>query len=120
MCLSENKCSSNLDKYFAFALMFLYCSFTDKDCRTSSTDRGYSGTLNITLSGSTCHMWSDRSQLPSGGPLPDYNTELMNFCRTPIDDSERMPWCYTTNPIKRWEICDVPLCGEYNIKKKRI
>ncbi|CAG2232459.1 PLG [Mytilus edulis] len=80
------------------------------DCRPSTKDKGYSGTVNITHSGLICHMWSDRSALPSGG-LPDYNDELMNFCRTPDKDSETRPWCYTTSPGKRWEYCDVPLCG---------
>ena len=23
---------------------------------------------------------------------------------------EKKPWCYTTNPKKRWELCDIPMC----------
>ena len=29
------------------------------------------------------------------------------------------PWCYTTDPDKRWEYCDVKLCprdGKYDLK----
>lgn len=22
------------------------------------------------------------------------------------------PWCYTTDPGKRWEYCDIPMCDE--------
>ena len=33
-----------------------------------------------------------------------------NYCRNP--DGERMPWCYTTDPEKRWEDCPVPRCDE--------
>ena len=33
------------------------------------------------------------------------------LCRNPDGDSG--PWCYTTDPDKRWEYCDVPVC-EYN------
>lgn len=35
-----------------------------------------------------------------------------NYCRN--IDGERRPWCYTTDPNRRWEICDVPDCGEIN------
>uniref|UniRef100_A0A663MQJ5 Plasminogen n=1 Tax=Athene cunicularia TaxID=194338 RepID=A0A663MQJ5_ATHCN len=33
---------------------------------------------------------------------------LMNYCRNP--DGEPRPWCFTTNPTKRWEYCDIPRC----------
>lgn len=33
-----------------------------------------------------------------------------NYCRN--IDGERRPWCYTTDPNRRWEICDVPDCGK--------
>lgn len=32
-----------------------------------------------------------------------------NYCRNP--NNELMPWCYTTDPGKRWEYCNVPRCG---------
>ena len=35
-----------------------------------------------------------------------------NFCRNP--DKEKRPWCYTTDPKKRWEYCSVPKCGGSN------
>lgn len=33
-----------------------------------------------------------------------------NYCRNP-DLDEGGPWCYTTDPRKRWEYCDIPLCS---------
>ena len=38
-----------------------------------------------------------------------------NYCRNP-DNESNGPWCYTTDPDKRWEFCDVKLCsGESHI-----
>ena len=34
-----------------------------------------------------------------------------NYCRNP--DGEPAVWCYTTDPQKRWEYCDVPKCDYY-------
>ena len=33
-----------------------------------------------------------------------------NYCRNP-DGVPGGPWCYTIDKNKRWEYCDVPLCG---------
>merc|ERR1712179_482006 len=38
-----------------------------------------------------------------------------NYCRNP-DNEDEGPWCYTTDPNKRWEFCDVPLCGSVDCK----
>ena len=36
-----------------------------------------------------------------------------NYCRNPSKPgcTERVPWCYTMDPKRRWEECDVPLCS---------
>ena len=36
-----------------------------------------------------------------------------NYCRNP-DDEPGGPWCYTTDPAKRWEYCDVMNCTDRN------
>ncbi len=37
----------------------------------------------------------------------------VNYCRNP-DNKPHGPWCYTTDPNKRWEFCGVPKCmGKY-------
>ena len=33
-----------------------------------------------------------------------------NYCRNP-DNEPNGPWCYTIDPDKRWEYCDVKLCS---------
>ncbi len=34
-----------------------------------------------------------------------------NFCRNPDNEPDGV-WCYTTDPIQRWDSCDVPFCGK--------
>jgi hypothetical protein len=35
----------------------------------------------------------------------------MNYCRNP--DGEPRPWCFTTDPNRRWELCDIPRCRKH-------
>ena len=61
----------------------------------------YRGTRNRTRTGRTCQQWS--AQTPhahdqSGDELVE------NYCRNP-DGEPKGPWCYTTDPKKRWEYC---------------
>ncbi|VDH97333.1 Hypothetical predicted protein [Mytilus galloprovincialis] len=37
--------------------------------------------------------------------------EHENYCRNPDREPEG-PWCYTMDPRKRFEYCDVPFCGQ--------
>lgn len=36
-----------------------------------------------------------------------------NYCRNPRGE-EGGPWCFTTSPETRHEVCDIPLCSEGN------
>ncbi|XP_078603922.1 uncharacterized protein LOC144877752 [Branchiostoma floridae x Branchiostoma japonicum] len=40
---------------------------------------------------------------------PDAGLEE-NFCRNP--DNKERPWCYTTDPIRRWDYCNVMECAD--------
>ena len=88
-------------------------------------EAGYDGTVNTTVSGKTCHTWSEIAEVGpnkfdrmntkwkatyNGASLPNHN-----FCRNP-DSSERA-WCYikdaTTTQVQAgeiaatWEYCNV-------------
>ncbi|XP_019630377.1 PREDICTED: plasminogen-like, partial [Branchiostoma belcheri] len=71
----------------------------------------YRGTASITVTGKTCQRWD--SQTPHGhGFTPDNHPSAgleHNYCRNP-DRGWTWLWCYTTDPITRWENCDVPAC----------
>jgi len=75
------------------------------DCLTSIDGASYIGYKNRTKSGRTCQRWGAQSPHAHcvGRGLEG------NYCRNP--DGEPTVWCYTTDPGKRWELCDVDLCA---------
>jgi len=74
------------------------------DCLASVDGVAYIGKKNTTKSGRTCQRWGAQSPHRHcvGRGLAG------NYCRNP--DGEPTTWCYTTDPDKRWELCDVELC----------
>ncbi|CAH1250958.1 LPA [Branchiostoma lanceolatum] len=60
-----------------------------------------------------CQRWD--SQTPHGHTRTPANypssglEHAQNYCRNP-DNATRI-WCFTMDPMKRWEWCDVPVCG---------
>ena len=51
--------------------------------------------------------WYSLFRYPNRG-LGDHN-----YCRNPAEYYDRV-WCYTTSGT-RWDYCNVPICGEFNI-----
>ena len=78
--------------------------------------RWYNGTVNMTKSGKPCQHWA-LNYPKIHKRHPDVYEELRdseNYCRNPGAE-EVSPWCYivSDNPKERWELCDIPACGEY-------
>ncbi|XP_014833442.1 PREDICTED: plasminogen-like isoform X3 [Poecilia mexicana] len=66
----------------------------------------YRGNVSWTRMGFTCQRWD--SQTPH---KPNYGGQTVdeNYCRNPRNDL--LPWCYTTDPAKRWDYCAIPRCS---------
>ncbi|XP_077864886.1 plasminogen-like [Saccoglossus kowalevskii] len=83
-----------------------YCDFAECYARTDASD--YRGTVSTTTNGRTCQKWNSQSpHSHSNTPeaRPDSGLGNHNYCRN--SDGEVGAWCYTTDPGKRWELCDV-------------
>ncbi|XP_023379214.1 plasminogen [Pteropus vampyrus] len=90
---------------------FDYCSIPEceDECMHCSGEN-YEGKTSRTMSGQECQAWSSQTPhahgyIPSKFPNKDLT---MNYCRNP--DGEPRPWCFTMDPNKRWEFCDIPRC----------
>jgi hypothetical protein len=81
-----------------------------KQCLTEAKGSYYNGHKNTTKSGLTCQAWG--SNTPHKHRFGNFDDSLNN-CRNP--DGSGKPWCYTMDPKKRWEYCDIPMCCKYNL-----
>ena len=69
--------------------------------------------MSQTKRGVVCQRW-DLQEPHSHGITPDTHRDSglnMNYCRNPDGEPEG-PWCYTSSAAKRWDYCDIPLCGK--------
>uniref|UniRef100_A0A8C0J9T8 Kringle domain-containing protein n=1 Tax=Chelonoidis abingdonii TaxID=106734 RepID=A0A8C0J9T8_CHEAB len=93
-------------------IRFDYCNIQEcEECMYCSGEN-YQGKISQTESGIECQHW-DAQQPHSHGYIPSNFPEKnlrMNYCRNP--DGEPRPWCFTTNPTKRWEFCNIPRCSK--------
>lgn len=93
-------------------LRFDYCSIheCEEECMHCSGEN-YEGRISKTMSGLECQPWNSQSPHSHGyipSKLPSKNLK-MNYCRNP--DGEPRPWCFTKDPNKRWEFCNIPRCS---------
>ncbi|XP_077862658.1 uncharacterized protein LOC144344653 [Saccoglossus kowalevskii] len=73
---------------------------------TSGTD--YRGWTNTTINGKVCQNWSEQiphqhSYTPNN--YSNHGIGTHNYCRNPSESSAT--WCYTTDPMVRWDWCDI-------------
>ncbi|XP_029352647.1 plasminogen [Echeneis naucrates] len=86
-----------------------------KDCKVGNGVT-YRGPTSITILGVTCQAWSAQtphqhnSFTPQSHPTKDLEG---NACRNP-DNDVNGPWCYTTDPNKKWDYCQIPDCAGQN------
>ena len=69
------------------------------------------GTISATHSGRTCQPWNHQWPHQHGFTTDQYGASgigIHNFCRNP--NNAARPWCYTSDPWRRAEYCDVPDC----------
>jgi hypothetical protein len=78
-----------------------------------STAKGadYRGKKSTTVSGKTCQAWAVSAHKEKEESFRGETLEgAQNFCRNP-DPLWTSTWCYTTDPSKNWEVCDIlPTC----------
>ncbi|KAM6964910.1 plasminogen-like [Aplochiton taeniatus] len=71
----------------------------------------YRGKISTAEGGFTCQRWDAQKPHNHGyspSALPEKYLEE-NYCRNP--DGDPKPWCFTTNPTKRWAFCAIPRCA---------
>ncbi|XP_009703613.1 PREDICTED: plasminogen-like [Cariama cristata] len=87
-------------------------TLTTSDC-INGNGKDYRGTVAKTGRGRTCQEWS--SQKPHSHkyftPVTHPTAGLdKNYCRNPDGDVNGV-WCFTTDPEKKWEYCEIPRCS---------
>ena len=88
-------------------LISFICHF-NLECYTKAKAQDYRGDVQVTVSGKACQAWTSQSPHKHNRTPQNYKTSGLgshNYCRNP--DGEPGAWCYTTDPNKRWEFCDV-------------
>ncbi|XP_045153502.1 hepatocyte growth factor-like protein isoform X6 [Echinops telfairi] len=88
--------------------------FQKKDyVRNCIMDNGarYRGTVATTTDGLPCQHWRHKFPVDHKYTPTLRNGLEENFCRNPEGDA-RGPWCYTTDPVRRFQSCGIKSCRE--------
>ena len=85
------------------------CAHGHTECYEVASGSDYRGKVNVTVSGLSCQRWS--AQYPNQhffthARYPAAGLGGHSSCRNP-GGMHTEPWCYTTDPLVRWERCDV-------------
>ena len=101
------------ERYFIPILVsynYFQCVLPCIECRTTPQGREYAGRISRTWTGKICQRWD--SQIPHRHAYEEVG-ESANYCRNPDVGALAAPWCFTLDPLTRWQYCDVPRCGMY-------
>jgi len=87
------------------------------ECNPTPDGRQYIGRISITETGKACQAWDSQSPhqhtYDKDAMYPDGSVkEASNYCRQPDPNSNDGLWCFTTDPNKERERCNVPFCGQ--------
>ncbi|XP_020492698.1 plasminogen [Labrus bergylta] len=83
-----------------------------EDCKIGNGGT-YRGPTSITILGVTCMAWSSQNPHTHNSFTPQSHPDKGlegNSCRNP-DNDVNGPWCYTTDPSKKWDYCQIPDCA---------
>ncbi|XP_074165484.1 plasminogen isoform X1 [Sminthopsis crassicaudata] len=83
----------------------------ESDCMFGS-GKEYRGKRSTTVTGTPCQPWAAQEPHPHSIFTPETYPKAgleENYCRNP-DGDPNGPWCYTTNPKKLFDYCDIPQC----------
>ncbi|XP_074658222.1 apolipoprotein(a)-like isoform X2 [Tubulanus polymorphus] len=93
-----------------------YCDIPEcpDECLSDPTGKYYAGRTSETESGRKCQPWA--LLRPHSHILGQYYSyfpekdiiKAKDFCRNP--DRSPKPWCFTMDPDKRWEYCNIKQC----------
>ncbi|EDL02066.1 plasminogen, isoform CRA_f [Mus musculus] len=87
-------------------------SDSETDCMYGN-GKDYRGKTAVTAAGTPCQGWAAQEPHRHSIFTPQTNPRAgleKNYCRNP-DGDVNGPWCYTTNPRKLYDYCDIPLCA---------
>lgn len=82
--------------------------FGNNETAVNPDKSDYRGFQNKSVSGKTCQNWNSQSPHKHDRTASNYPNKGIgnhNYCRNP--DSYSDIWCYTTDPDKRWEVCNL-------------
>lgn len=80
-------------------------------CKMTTKGLDYNGNVSTTASGYTCQRWESQYPRPHFYyPVQEQARLHENYCRNPDNDDDL--WCLTTHRNRRWEFCNVPICGK--------
>jgi hypothetical protein len=85
------------------------CDAPTGECYSDINGTDYRGSVSKTKSGLECQLWSHQSpqqHTKTHLNFPDDGLGGHNHCRNPGREKQG-PWCFTTNPSLRFELCEV-------------